>query len=204
MFIGVVQIDDYEPSREILCLHSCLEDEKAGLFKRLHKSCFEVLQLKRLLSFLSFLVLTSLMINTVEATVYQGTATHSIAIPTLTLTVAIDTDAKIWTAYWEGKWYLLTPPSLFYSFAIVFQDSKGFCEGFSSIMDNISHKGVVTIEGYNNTGCWTHCWCRWTYAFPVPCGIGFIQCDLWVDLYLGSLTYGASGGKWFGAVCMAY
>ena len=136
-----------------------------------------------------------LMISPAHATVYQGTATHSWAYPTLTLSVAIDTEADIWTATWRGEGYLLDPPSLFVSFVIKFEDDKGFSEEYSTWGgDKLEARGTITIEDYTHKKIWTHTWCKWTYFFPLPTGFGFVLPELWVDLYIGEEPSGGGAG----------
>ena len=156
--------------------------------------------MKYKLKMLSMLSMILLFLTTpmVHATVYQASATHSTAYPTLTLAVAIDTDADIWTATWHGKSYLLTPPSVFYAFTIIFEDDKGFSEEYTSWLgEDLDPSGTITIEDYTQTNTWTHTWCRWEYFFPTfPFGFGFVLPELWIDLYIGS-----SGGGGGGPIC---
>jgi len=132
-----------------------------------------------------FAVASMIVCETGEAAVYQGSATCSIAIPNLTLSVCIDTDNNIWTAHWEGEPYLIAPiPGIFSAFAIVFEDSKGFYQSFNSFEHDLSHRGTVTIGNYAHSGCWTHCWAQWSYIFPFPGGIGIYYLPLWIDIYI--------------------
>lgn len=123
--------------------------------------------------------------STPTHSVYQGSATCTGTNPCLTLSVAIDTTADVWTAKWQGEGYLITPvPGIYSAFTILFEDSKGFIQKYNSLEHGVSHNGEITIQNYVNTGCWTHTWCSWSYSFIVPGGIGFISYDLWVDLYV--------------------
>ena len=123
------------------------------------------------------------MIPLGHATVYQGSATHSWAYPAITLSVAIDTDAHIWTATWHASSYLLDPPSICFDFSIKFKDNKGFSQEYSS---GYSYSGTITIEDYTNTNTWTHTHAQWAYFFPLPWGFGMVFPELWIDLYIGS------------------
>ena len=140
-----------------------------------------------------------LMIPQAHATVYQSSARHSACVPTLTLSVAIDTDADIWTATWHGEPYLITPiPSIFYAFTIKFVDDEGFSETYSSWKgDDVKNEGTITIEGYTNSGCWTETWCQWEYFFPLPVGFGILTPELWIDLYVGQVPVTWGGGGWW-------
>ena len=140
-----------------------------------------------------FATLLLLMIPQAHARVYQASARHSWAYPPLTLAVAIDTDAHIWTAKWNGEPYLLDPPSIFVAFIIKFVDDMGFKKTYD-MTDGVKNKGTITIEGYTNHDCWTETWCCWTYFFPLPVGFGLVTAELWIDLYIGHVP--VSGGGW--------
>ena len=135
------------------------------------------------------------MTSPAYARVYQASAKHSVCVPTLTLAVAIDTEADIWTAKWHGEPYLITPiPSIFYAFTIKFVDDKGFSREYSTWLgDDLDPSGTITIEGYTNSDCWTYTWCKWEYFFPLPWGFGFVLPELWIDLYNG---YVPISGSW--------
>ena len=141
-----------------------------------------------------------LMTPEVYAAVYQASATHDAAYPTITLSVAIDTDADIWTAVWHAYSYLIAPiPSVFYAFTLIFEDSMGFSEVYSHWLGNpLSYDDTITLTGYTNSGTWTYTHARWEYFFPLPVGFGFVFVELWINLYTGSTqspgSYG--GGKW--------
>ena len=132
------------------------------------------------------------MTSPAYAKVYQASAKHSVCVPALTLSVAIDTDADIWTARWQGERYLVSPlPSIWYAFTIKFIDDKGFSKTYSSWLgDDLDSSGTITIEDYTNTGCWTHTECRWEYFNPF--GIILLP-KLWIDLYTG---YVPISGSW--------
>ena len=131
---------------------------------------------------------------TVHAAVYQSSAQHSVCYPTLTLAVAIDTDAQIWTATWHGENYLIAPyPSIFVSFKIKFVDDKGFKEEHTA---GLGSSGTFTIEGYTNSGCWTHTFVKWCYFFATPWGFGFLLPELWIDLYTGHVPISGGGRFW--------
>lgn len=139
--------------------------------------------------------LLSLIISPAYATVYQGSATYTGVYPTLTLDVAIDTDADVWTATWHAASYLIDPPSLFYAFTIKFEDHQGFSREYSTWLgDDLSYAGTITIDGYTHTGTWTHTWVKWEYMFPLPVGFGLVILELWVNLYTGSTDSTGNGG----------
>ena len=142
----------------------------------------------KILLMLSMILMLFLTTPMVHATVYQASATHSICYPTLTLSVAIDTDADIWTATWRGEDYLLIPiVSVFISFKIKFEDDHGFSEEHTELWtgDELGSSGTFTIEDYTHRNTWTHTLVKWTYFFALPTGFGFLLPELWIDLYIG-------------------
>ena len=143
-----------------------------------------------------------LMISPAQATVYQGSCSHSWAYPTLTLSVAIDTDANIWTAKWDGEPYLIDPPSIFVSFKIKFEDDKGFSEEHTTWGgEDFGPSGTFTIEDYTHTNTWTKTKCTWTYFFPLPSGFGFVFPELWINLYIGDGDGDGNGGGGYPHPC---
>jgi len=90
-------------------------------------------------------------------------------------------------AQWFCDGYILSPlPGECSAFMIIFQDTKGFFQSNSTFKDpDLHYRGIITIENYTNSGCWCHCWCRWTFFVISPLGPAILQLDLWVDFYTG-------------------